>query len=188
MERTHMLRIIIGLALVLELASTAFAYKIHNGKLIEHRESITGNGVLQVNESDQAKPDKLNFKEMKNEDFAENKNGILLINKVFEKTGVIGSETIIDGYLNVYIENFNSATPKTYKFYSNFCLGLNCAKNSYEILLNPGGYFELQTKPAITYNFDAPGHYKVYIASLVDSEDLTNVFATYDAGYINIEE
>lgn len=91
MERTHMLRIIIGLTLALELVSTAFAFKIHNGRLIEHREWITGNGVLQVKESDQAKSDKLNFKEMKNEDFAENKNGILLSNKVFEKTGVVGS-------------------------------------------------------------------------------------------------
>lgn len=186
-----MIRIILGLVLIIELVSTAFAFKIHNGRLIEHREWTTGNAVLRVKDTtdkDQVKPVKLIFKEMKKDIFTENKDGVLLHNKVFtnNETGIVGTETVIDGYINAYIENFYSDTAKTYSIYSNFCLSENCAKSSYKIQLDPGGYFELGVKRAVSFNFETPGSYKAILTSLVESDDLTSDFATMDEGYIDI--
>lgn len=186
-----MIRVILGLILIIELVSTAFAFKIHNGRLTEHREWTTGNAVLRVKDTtdeDQVKPVKLIFNETKKDNFTENKDGIELHNKVFtdDKAGVVGTETVINGYVSVYIENFYSYTAKTYKIYSNFCLGENCAKSSYTIQLDPGGYFEFGVKRAAFFNFALPGHYKAILASLVDSDDLPSVFATKDEGYVEI--
>lgn len=184
-------RIMLGLVLIIASVNAAFAFKIHNGKLIEHREWTTGDAVVRVKDTtdhDPVNPLKLIFQETKKDSFTENKDGIELHNKILTdgETGAVGTETVINGYVSAYLENFHSYAAKTYKVYSNFCLGENCAKSSYEVQLEPGGYFEFRVKRAVSFNFETPGHYKAVLASLVDGDDLTSVFATIDEGYIEI--
>lgn len=186
-----MIRIILGLILVIDLTGFAFAFKIHNGRLIEHREWTTGSAVLRVNDTtgkDQKKSIKLVFKEMKKDIFSENKNGIMLYNKVFasDETGVVGAETVVSGRVGIYIENFYSNIAKTYKIYSNFCLGEHCARSTYEIQLDPGGFFEIGAKRTVTFNFETPGYYKATLMSSVESDDLPSIFATLDEGSVEI--
>jgi hypothetical protein len=186
-----MIRTILGLILIVKLASTAFAFKIHNGRLIEHRKWTTGNAILQIEDITNKNP--INslrslYKEMKKANF-KNKDGILLKNTVDsdgEETRVVGTKVVINGFINAYIENFDSTITKTYILRNNFCLVDSCAKSSYNIELDPGGYFELDVKRAISFTIETPDHYKPILTSLVDGDGLSNDFGTWDTGFINI--
>lgn len=183
-----MLKGLTGLALLLELSSSAYAFNIHNGRLIEHREWTTGPDKLQVKDIDQTRHSKNGIANRMRVHMTQGKDGIGLINKVYDQSGSIGSQTLVYGYLETYIENLNSTTSKIYTINSNFCLDLNCALTSYKIQLDPGGYFDLQTKRVLTQTFDDSGHHLLELASMVDNDELTHTFGAYDRAYLHIEE
>jgi hypothetical protein len=178
-----MLRVFAGMFLMVVLASSVFAYKIHHGKLIKYQEWTTGSGVERIHDS----PIQSNFRSLAINHFSDGKDGIAVKNKVFENsTGVVGQKTVVNGHLNVYVENFNSSSAKTYTVFSHFCLADSCAHSSYELQLDPHGYFELDTKRAVTFVFDSPGNYKAILATVVDGDSLSSVFASFDENRVEI--
>ena len=187
-----MKRIILGLILPIALINSAFAFTVHNGRLLDHREWTTGHTILRIKDSPasgQVKLVKLLLKEMKKNNIAyPSKDGILLNNKLFEdyKTGVVGVDSEIAGVLNFYIENFHSSISKTYKIYSNFCLRTDCVTSSYDIQLDPGGWFEMDMTRHMTFNVDKPGVYKAILTTVIDSDYLPSYFGTSAEGSVKI--
>lgn len=97
-----MIRIILGLILTVELMSTAFALKIHNDRILEHREWTTGTAIIGVKTNTdkvQIKSVKSLFKEASDDNVTEGKDGIELHNKLFTDGAIAttGTETALMG-------------------------------------------------------------------------------------------
>lgn len=184
-----MIRILLGMLLTLELVSGAFAFKMPNGQLIAHREWTTGDAVVSAKDSlvnKHQQPVHYIFKTMPTKTLTVEKDAIELHSKTYNEEGTVGTESILRGEVSVYLENYHSNTPKTYKILTRFCVAQHCANSTYEIQVNPYEFIEFTINRVVTFNFSAPGEYPSILYSAVNSDELTSYFVTIAQGSIQV--
>ncbi len=186
---------ILGLLLI----NNTFAMEIHQGTLIDHQEWTSENNIV-IKVEDHVKKNSTSLRksihsQIKSKKSDEGKDGILLTNKLQEEmSGVLGNKTIIDGRIEVYIENFTTSR-QAYEVYSHFCLSNiktakinSCAHSSYTIELDPEGYFQLNLIRSFSPDFEAAGDYQALLTTFAERNNSSSYFATYSKGSIAIQK
>ncbi len=175
-----MKKVMLVTTLTFTLMNSSVAFTIHHGRLLDHHISTTGHTRFKIEDTPAAH---LIQKQTQN-----HKDGIILQNKLLDEyqTGHTGTDIALIGGLNVYVENFKSSISKTYTISSSFCLREDCVISSYNIELDAGGYFEMDVKRQITFNVDKPQLSKAILSTVINSDYLSNEFATYSEGTVKI--
>lgn len=163
---------------------------VYHGRILTQYEFISGN--LQVSEWEHSVFERFSKLRPKPQDrrTIDKQEQIILLSKIdSEINDTKANKTAVDGYTQVYIENF-SAQNQTYQVSIHFCImGLSkptCYRSDYEVELEPEGFLQLLLKKRFKYNFEHAGEYGSHFFLDVYNENTRSNVSTFDMGSIII--
>lgn len=185
-------KMLVGLAMISMVASSAYAMEIYKGKLISHHESSLGKVKVSFRE---AKIDvkkelaSLKLKRLMQQD--NNGDIIAAKNTAFEANGVVGTDVTLMGGSEVHIFNATDSA-QTYTISTNICSAMNdsfyCGMLTDVVQLDPAGYVMAARMPTMNVNYWEAGNFNNVMLTTVTRQDQSTSFMTYDNADVAIYE
>lgn len=183
-------KMLLGLAMMSMVTSSAFAMEIYKGKLLSHNETSMGKVKFSFLE---AKVDvKKELAAMKAKRMLQQNNEgdfIAAKNEAIEAYGVVGQDVSLSGMSEAHISNETSSS-QTYTISTNICSivggSFYCGMETDVVQLDPSGYAMAARMPTMNVNYDEPGNFTTLMLTTVTRQNQNTSFMTYDAANVTI--
>jgi hypothetical protein len=184
-------KMLLGLAMMSMVASSAFAMEIYKGKLLNHNE--TTQGKVKFNLLDAKLDVKKELAAMKAKHLLQqNEEGDFIgaKNEAIEAFGVVNQDTTLEGNSEVHIMN-DTSSAQTYTIRTNICSmdmggSFFCGMSTDVVQLDPAGYVMGARMPSLTVNYWEAGSYANIVTTTVTREGQSSTFMTYDFANVTI--